>query len=130
MDDADTTDVTIPVQRQLEAYNARDIDAFMRWWADDCLYHAFPATLLAVGAEEVRRRHVERFREPDLHGTLLSRIVVGDMVVDHETVTRTFPNGPGEVDVICLYEVRDGKIAKAWFKMGPPRPRRPAPRNL
>jgi hypothetical protein len=25
------------------------------------------------------------------------------------------------VDVIAIYEVESGKIAKAWFKMGPPR---------
>jgi hypothetical protein len=42
------------------------------------------------------------------------------MVIDHETVTRSFPDGPGEVDVIAIYEVENGKIAKAWFKMGPP----------
>jgi hypothetical protein len=33
------TDVVLPVQKQLEAYNARDIDAFMPWWADDCQYY-------------------------------------------------------------------------------------------
>lgn len=38
-----------------------------------------------------------------------------------EVVTRTFPEGPGEVDVVAIYEVENGKIAKAWFKMGPPR---------
>ena len=121
MNDHEFADVARPVREQLDAYNARDIDAFMRWWADDCLYYAFPSTLLAEGAEAIRRRHVERFQEPDLHGRLLSRIVVGDVVVDHETVSRTFPEGPGEVDVICIYEVRDGRIAKAWFKSGPPR---------
>ena len=26
------------VQQQLDAYNARDIDAFMACWADDALY--------------------------------------------------------------------------------------------
>jgi hypothetical protein len=43
------------------------------------------------------------------------------VVVDQETVTRIFPEGPGEVDVIAIDEVHAGKIAKAWFKMGPPR---------
>ena len=43
------------------------------------------------------------------------------MVIDQETVARTFPDGPGEVDVVAIYEVEHGKIAKAWFKMGPPR---------
>lgn len=110
-------EIELPVQRQLEAYNARDIDAFMPWWAEDCEYYAFPSTLLARNAAEIRERHVERFREPDLHGRLLSRIVVGNIVVDHETVTRTFPEGKGEVDVICIYEVENRKIVKAWFKM-------------
>ncbi len=69
----------------------------------------------------MRRRHVDRFKEPNLHGRLLKRITVADVVVDQETVTRTFPDGPGEVDVIAIYEVENGRIAKAWFKMGPSR---------
>jgi putative hydrolase of HD superfamily len=105
-------------RRQLEAYNARDIDAFMAEWAEDAQYFAFPATLLASGAAAIRARHVERFREAGLHGELLQRMVVGNLVVDQERVRRTFPEGPGAVDVIAIYEVEDGKIAKAWFRMG------------
>lgn len=112
------TAIELPVQRQLEAYNAGDIDAFMPWWADDCQYYAFPSTLLAGNAAEIRERHIERFKEPDLHGTRLTRSVVGNVVIDHEAVTRTFPEGKGEVDVVCIYEVENGEIAKAWFKLG------------
>ena len=111
----------LPVQGQLDAYNARDIEAFMQWWADDCQYYEFPSRLLASGAAEVRERHVARFKEPNLHGTLIKRIAVANMVVDQETVTRTFPDGPGEVDVVAIYKVESGRIAKAWFTMGPPR---------
>ncbi|MDE1994434.1 MAG: nuclear transport factor 2 family protein [Rhizobiaceae bacterium] len=114
-------DVTLPVRMQLDAYNARDIDAFMRWWADDCEYYQFPSTLLAKGAADIRKRHVARFREPDLFGRLIGRMAVGNIVVDHETVTRNFPEGPGEIDVICIYEVEAGKIVKAWFQSGTPR---------
>jgi hypothetical protein len=112
--------VECPVQQQLEAYNARDIEAFMRWWADDCEYYAFPSTLLARGAAQVRERHVARFVEPDLFGKLIHRAAVGNVVIDQERVTRTFPEGVGEVDVLAIYEIADGKIAKAWFKMGAP----------
>ncbi len=108
------------VQGQLDAYNARDIDAFMACWADDCEYYEFPDRLLAKGLTEVRDRHVARFKEPNLHGRLVKRIAA-NLVVDQEVVTRTFPNGPGEVDVVAIYEVESGRIAKAWFKMGPPR---------
>ena len=34
------------VQQQLDAYNARDIDAFMACWADDAQYYEHPDTLL------------------------------------------------------------------------------------
>jgi hypothetical protein len=111
-------DPAYPVQMQLEAYNAKNIDAFMEWWADDCDYYAFPSTLLAKGVADIKARHIERFKEPNLFGKLLSRSVVGNLVVDYETVTRTFPEGAGAVDVICIYEIANGKIAKAWFKMG------------
>ncbi|WP_288430630.1 nuclear transport factor 2 family protein [uncultured Agrobacterium sp.] len=106
------------VQKQLEAYNRRDIDDFMQWWAPDCEYFAFPSTLLATGADEIRQRHVERFEEPNLNGILLSRVAMGNLVIDHERVIRTFPEGPGELEVICIYEVDDGKITSARFKIG------------
>ena len=116
----------LPVQKQMEAYNARDIDSFMQCWADDCQYYEFPTRLLANGATEIRERHILRFQEPNLFGRLIKRICVANVVVDQETVTRTFPEGPGEVDVIAIYELHAGKIAKAWFKMGPPRLRHAA----
>lgn len=108
------------VQEQLDAYNARDIERFMRCWAPDCRYYAFPYTLLAEGREQVRARHAERFREPDLHGLLLQRMTLGSMVVDHERVVRNFPDGRGEVEVMAIYEVEAGRIARAWFRLGEP----------
>jgi hypothetical protein len=107
------SDVEFPVQKQLEAYNARDIEAFMQWWADDCEYYEFPSRLLASGATEVRAHHVARFSETNLSGKLITRISVGNMVVDREVVTRTFPDGPGEIDVVAIYEIGNGKIEKA-----------------
>ena len=113
--------IEFPVQQQLAAYNARDIDVFMQWWADDCEYYEFPSRLLAHGASEIRERHVIRFKEPDLFGRLIHRAVVGNLVIDQECVTRTFPDGVGEVDVLAIYEIVESRIAKAWFRMGSPR---------
>jgi hypothetical protein len=107
------------VQKQLDAYNARDIDAFMSVWADDAQYFSHPANLLASGAAAIRERHVARFAEPNLRGSLIRRVALGNTIVDHERVTRTFPEGPGIVEVVAIYEVRDGKIASAWFIVGP-----------
>lgn len=107
------------VKKQLDAYNAKDLEAFMSVWAEDAQYFAHPSTLLARGAAAIRERHLVRFQEPDLHGELTSRVVLGNTVVDHERVTRTFPEGPETVEVVAIYEVVDGKIAQAWFIVGP-----------
>ncbi len=111
----------IIIQRQLDAYNARDIDAFMACWALDAKVYAHPDTLLADGAAAIRARHEVRFREPNLFGRLIQRMSTGNTVVDREVVTRTFPEGPGQVDVIAIYELADEKITRAWFVMGEPR---------
>lgn len=108
------------VQGQLDAYNARDMEAFMAFWADDAQYFEHPATLLASGAAEIRDRHISRFREPNLNGRLVQRMIVGNKVVDQEVVTRIFPDGLGQIEVIAMYEVEAGKITRAWFTFGPP----------
>ncbi len=59
-----------------------------------------------------------RFKESKLFGQLIKRMVVGNLVIDQESVTRDFPDGTGNVDVIAIYQVDNGKIAKAWFKIG------------
>jgi hypothetical protein len=38
---------------------------------------------------------------------------MGNIVIDHEEVTRTFPEGSGRVDMVAIYEVVDGKIQSA-----------------
>ena len=108
------------VKRQLDAYNAKDIDSFMATWADDALYFEHPSTLLANGAAEIRARHIARFKEPDLYGRLIKRTVLKNKVIDIEIVSRTFPEGPGQVEVVCIYEVENYKIVKAWFILGAP----------
>ena len=74
------------VQRQLDAYNARDIDALMATYAEDAQQFEYPATLLTAGAAQVRERTATRFRESNLHARLIRRIVMGQVVIDHEVV--------------------------------------------
>ena len=106
------------VQRQLDAFNTRDIRALMATYAEDAQQFEYPATLLASGAAQVRERSTARFRESNLHARLIRRIVMGHVVMDHEEVTRTFPEGTGKIELIAIYEVRDGKIATARFIYG------------
>jgi hypothetical protein len=106
------------VQKQLDAYNARNIDALMATYAPDARQFEHPDKLLASGAVQIRERFVARFQEPNLHAALVKRIVAGNVVVGHEHVKRTFPEGPGQIELVCIYEVQNGRIATAWFIIG------------
>ncbi|MGC4075259.1 MAG: nuclear transport factor 2 family protein [Nibricoccus sp.] len=106
------------VQRQLDAFNARDLPALLAIYADDAELYEHPNKLMARGTAALRERYTARFHEPNLHATLLHRIVAGQTVIDHETVARTFAEGPGRIDLVMIYEVRDGRIAKAWTIAG------------
>ena len=106
------------VQKQLEAYNARDIDAFVATYADDVQLFEFPDKLLMRGHDELREQYRKTFADPRLHAEIVRRIVLGNTVIDHERVRVTFPDGPGTVEAVAIYEVRDGKIAAVWFRRG------------
>jgi len=110
------------VQQQLDAYNARDVDALLETYAADARLFEHPATLLVAGAPALRERFALRFQEPNLHAELLRRTVLGNFVVDHERVTRTFSKGPGTVELVVTYEVKDGRIINAWYLSGPKMP--------
>jgi hypothetical protein len=107
------------VQRQLDAYNARDIEALLATYAEDVQQFEHPSKLLATGSAELRERFAVRFKEPNLHATLIKRIVMGSVVIDQEKVTRTFPEGTGTIELVAIYEVQKGRIAKVWFISGP-----------
>lgn len=114
-----TVEAATTIQRQLDAYNAKDLDGLLAIYAADAQMFEYPATLAATGTTELRQRFAGRFQEPDLHAQLLKRIVMGNIVVDHELVTRTFAEGTGTIELTMIYEVQNGKIQRAWMIPGP-----------
>ena len=106
------------VQRQLDAYNAKDITAWLSTYALDAEQITLHGERLAHGHEEIRGRIVTRFAEPDLHAKLLTRTVMNGFVVDHELITRTFPKGKGTIEMLCVYELVNGLIQRASFALG------------
>jgi putative hydrolase of HD superfamily len=114
----ETTSPLAVVQAQLDAFNAKDIDALMRSYAPDAEQFALHGERLASGHEELRPRYLARFAEPDLHARLLSRTVMGNFVTDLELITRNFPEGLGTLEMLCIYEVIDGRIRRASFAPG------------
>ena len=106
------------VQQQLDAYNAKDIEALLATYAPDAEQYTLHGELLAQGHAQIRTRFLTRFAEPDLQARLLSRIVMGNIVTDLELITRNFPEGLGTVEMLCIYELADGLIQKASFAIG------------
>ncbi|WP_419897563.1 nuclear transport factor 2 family protein [Roseomonas sp. USHLN139] len=131
------SEAALLVQQQLDAYNARDLGAYMRCWSEDCAYWELPDQALPDDAAALRRRQAARFREPDLHNRLRRRVELSpgaapdpeaeaapplalSLVIDHETMTRTYPDGRGAVEVYAIYELARGRITRAWLCLGTP----------
>lgn len=103
-----------PVQRQLEAYNAHDLERFLAEYTDDIRVFRPPATEPVLSGKEAFGEHYarNRFTLPNLHARLVNRIVSGNIVVDHEQITGlSVPN----VAAVAVYEVVGGKIRTVWF---------------
>jgi len=101
------------VAAQLDAYNRKDLDALLACYADDASMYVYPATLVASGHAALRERMALRFTEPDLHAELRQRVVLGEVVIDDEIVTRNFPEGRGHMLMTMIYRVVDGHIIDA-----------------
>ena len=96
------------VQKQLEAYNNRDIDTFMDTMSPRVSLYNFPNDTIANGFDTVKKRYNDFFQSsPDLHSTLKNRMVYDNKVVDHEYITA---NGRS-YELIAIYTVNSGKIS-------------------
>lgn len=106
-------------QRQLDAYNARDLDAFLACYAEDCTVYAHPSgDVMMRGRDAMRERYGRLFAEhPDLHARLLARIEHEVFAIDHEQVVGLAPDR--SVHAVATYEVRGGRIQRVWFLRDP-----------
>ena len=105
----------LAAQRQLDAYNAHDIDAFAACYTPDVQWFDLrTGECLGQGRALLHERYGEMFRAwPDVHATLTSRSVVGSVAFDREVVTG---RGPTPLHAMAVYDVdAEGLIAKVWF---------------
>ncbi len=100
------------VQRQLNAYNARDIDAFLDTYTEDVELYMWQDPNPRKGKDLMRKDYEEMFKQvPDLYCEIISRIKLGNKIIDHEKVRF---NGQ-YVQAIAIYEVENGKIKRVTF---------------
>jgi uncharacterized protein (TIGR02246 family) len=102
------------VQRQLEAYNARDVARFAATYAPDVELLQFPNTPQVSGREKMTAMYTQFFASaPKLHCEIVSRTVLGNRVIDHERVTG-LPDGK-TLEAVAIYEVENGLIRRVTF---------------
>lgn len=109
---ANTVKLSAIVQKQLDAYNSKDVNAFMAVFTEDVKLYNYPNTLLSEGQDQMRKDYVSWFnRTPDLKATVDKRIVIGNKVIDEEQVTAN-----GKIfNTVAIYEVENGLISKVTF---------------
>jgi hypothetical protein len=98
-----------PVQAQLDAYNKRDIEAFVAAYAEDVVITDATGQAMMSGRDGIREEYGPFFEaSPDLHADILGRVRAGEWTVDHERVTW----GTEMLEVLVAYRVVDGSIAR------------------
>jgi hypothetical protein len=102
------------VDRQVDAYNAGDIDGFASCYAEDLVIVDAAGTELTRGRAQLVEQYGRWFaRNPELHVEIVSRIEVGAFVIDAEHVTGT-PDG--DIHAVAIYHVdADGRIDRVQF---------------
>jgi hypothetical protein len=102
------------VQAQVDAYNRRDLEAFLSFYSDDAQILDYPAQPLMAGKEAMRERYRKLFEPaPQLHADIMHRIAFDRFVIDREHVTGR-PDGQA-IDAVAIYEIRDGRIVRVTF---------------
>ena len=106
------------VARQTEAYNARDLDRFVATYSDSVRIFRMPGTEPAIsGKAQLTQEYRSRFQLPHLHADILSRMVLGNKVFEHERVSGILAE---PIEAVAVYEVLDGLIHTVWFYFAGP----------
>lgn len=101
------------VQRQLDAYNEQNLEAFCACFAEDCVLAELNGAVTQQGIAAIRQRYATLFAQyPENRARLVNRIVVGNLVVDHEDVARA---NDVRISAAAIYTVKDGLIVRVDF---------------
>lgn len=107
------------VEQLVNAYNARNIEEFIRMYDEDVEFYIFPNELLFKGKEKLIARYGIMFKKLKcLHSSPIKRIVHGDIVIDHE-LSETCSTDENIIDkrseLISSYQIKDGKVVRVLF---------------
>jgi len=101
-------------QKQLDAYNAQDLETYVSFFAEDCVVSGLNGAPTETSRAAITIRYAKAFAQfPENKAILKNRIAVGNTVVDHELVIRS---ASGEqFEIIAIYTFKDGLISRVDF---------------
>lgn len=107
------------VEQLVNAYNTRNIEAFIRMYDEDVEFYIFPNELLFKGKEKLIARYGLMFKKLKcIHSSPIKRIVHGDIVIDHE-LSETCSADENVIDkrseLVSSYQIKNGKIIRVLF---------------
>lgn len=109
-------DSTEIVQRQLDAYNRRDLETFVACFHNDVqVFDLSSPKPRMSGTEELQKNYAALFQgSPNLKCEILSRKIFGNFIIDEESISGSskFPDG---FRVAAIYQVENALIKKVWF---------------
>lgn len=101
------------VDLQLIAYNAHDIDAYCKLFAETAILFRLDGDReVARGVDAIRAFYSVRFQNTKLHCKIIQRMELGNFVIDREHVVGVVD---GLLEVVAIYEVRDSLIQTVRF---------------
>jgi imidazolonepropionase-like amidohydrolase len=101
------------VNRQLNGYNALNLEAFLEPYADDVELYDFPDKLVGKGKQAMRKMYEWLDKLPNLHCEIKSRVIQGNIVTDRERVTGM---GDKPIEGTAVYHIENNRIKKVYFK--------------
>ena len=101
-------------QEQLDAYNNRDIEAFLKPYDKECeIYTLESGEMTLKGHDDMRKRYSNLFEaRPLLHANVVNRMVLGKFVIDQEEVKLSDTES---TKAIAIYQTGENLIKKVWF---------------
>lgn len=104
------------VQNQLDAYNAKDLDAFLEVFSEEAMAYNYGETEPFIkGKSNFKITYGNLFESsPQLHSKVISRQVIGNTVLDYEYITGRQGNSQPLL-LIAIYVVKDAKIVRCDF---------------
>lgn len=105
------------VDKQLKAYNERNLESFLNTYDDKVIVYEFETNkIITEGKKQLSNIMQMAFeKQPDSKTYVVSRINQHNLVIDLEKVTNHHEDESKIITTVAIYEVKNKLITRVWF---------------